>query len=226
VLLTKKLAVAGVLAVVLAAVLNASPALAQDRQLPRLGIGDRYVEASAGFSWYSPRGGGWGMITDRRVYLTGVRWEWILDAEGAFAWAYTAEWIPLAVVERTHGETINCYSSAVGRVCERDRSPRVAIGTGASPLGLKMYLNRAGNTRFFGNAAAGGLVFSTDVPVYNSRRLNYVFEYGGGVELLRHDGRAVTLGYRFHHISNGSSARINPGLDANILYVGLRRRRG
>ncbi len=88
-----------------------------------------------------------------------------------------------------------------------------------------MYLNRAGNTRFFGNAAAGGLVFSTDVPVYNSRRLNYVFEYGGGVELLRHDGRAVTLGYRFHHISNGSSARINPGLDANILYVGLRRRR-
>ncbi len=206
-------------------VLGSVSAFAQEAHLSPLAVGDRYLEASAGFSWYSPRGGGWGLITDRRVYLTGVRGEWILDAEGAIAWAYTAEWIPLAVVERMHGETLNCYTGRMGRVCERDRSTRVAIGTGASPLGLKMYLNSGARMRWFGNAAAGALVFSTDVPVYNSRRLNYVFEYGGGVELVRLDGRAVTLGYRFHHISNGSSGRLNPGLDANILYVGLRRRR-
>jgi opacity protein-like surface antigen len=214
------------LKVALAALCVASPLLAQDVRLPAIALGDRYLEANAGFSWYSPRGGAWGTITGRRVYLTGIRYERVIDAVGGFAWAYAAEWVPIAVVERTNSdETFLCYDSTVGRVCERDRSSRIAVGTGLSPIGFKAYFNRTGNRRVFASGSVGGLAFSSDVPVENSRRLNYTFEYGGGVEIARADGRAVTLGYKFHHISNGSSGQVNPGLDANVLYVGLRRRR-
>lgn len=205
--------------------LAATPAVGQSGP-DSIARGDRFREVNAGFSWFSPRGGGWGMISDRRVYLTGLRDEWVIEAEGRVGWAYTVEWIPLVVVERTRrGETLNCYETFHGRICERDRSVRVAAGAGVAPVGIKMYVNRAGGARWFANAAAGTLVFSSDVPVYHSRRFNFTVEWGGGVELVRRDGRALTLGYRFHHISNASSGRFNPGLDANILYLGIRHRR-
>lgn len=209
---------------IFAALIIASPVLAQDARLPALARGDRLFEANAGFSWYSPRGGSWGMITNRRVYLTGLRTEWVLGADRQFAWTYVFEWVPLAIVERTvRGETLHCRPT--DGICEVDRSARVAVGTGAAPLGFKLYMNNAGSARFFGSLSGGMIAFSRDVPVHTSRKLNFMFDYGGGVDLVRRDGRAVTIGYRFHHISNAGSGRVNPGLDANVIYVGLRRRR-
>ena len=193
---------------------------------PGVSGGDRFLEANVGFSWYSPRGGSWGLISNRRVYFTGVRGEWVLEANRRLAWAYTAEWVPLAVVERTiDHETVHCYDTPSGSICEVDRSARVAVGTGASPVGFKLYVNPAGSMRFFANGSGGMIAFSSDVPVYSSRRLNFMFDYGGGVDFVLRDGRAATIGYRFHHISNAGSGRVNPGLDANILYLGLRTKR-
>lgn len=204
----------------------APPLLAQEGRPGGLTLGDRFLEANVGFSWYSPRGHHWGLIGNRRVYLTGVRGEWVVARGGRLALAYTAEWVPLAVVERTsERETLNCYPTPASTVCEVDRSVRVAVGTGAAPVGLKLYLNHAGSTRFFTSASGGMIAFSSDVPVHSSRRLNFMFDYGGGLDLVLRDGRAATIGYRFHHISNAGSGRVNPGLDANIIYVGLRRKR-
>lgn len=208
------------------ALIVASPAIAQDVRPRGLTPGDRFLEANVGFSWYSPRGQHWGLISDRRVYLTGVRGEWVFATRGAVAWSYLAEWVPLAVVERTSaGETLRCYPTATSELCEVDRSVHVAAGTGAAPVGLKMYLNQGGERRVFASATGGMIAFSSDVPVRGSRRLNFMFDYGGGVDFVLPDGRAATIGYRFHHISNAGSARVNPGLDANIIYLGFRRKR-
>ena len=210
---------------ILVALAVASPLIAQEAR-PGLALGDRFLEANIGFSWYSPRGDHWGLIGNRRVYLTGLRGEWVFEAGGRLALAYVAEWVPLAVVERTSAhETLNCYQTPRSTICEVDRSVKVAVGTGAAPVGLKMYLNHAGATRLFASASGGMIVFSSDVPVHRSRRLNFMFDYGGGIDFVLGDGRAATIGYRFHHISNAGSGRVNPGLDANILYVGLRRSR-
>jgi hypothetical protein len=32
---------------------------------------------------------------------------------------------------------------------------------------------------------------------------------------------AVTVGYRYHHISNAGTHRRNPGLDSNVIYAGF-----
>lgn len=204
----------------------AAPLLAQDgSRFTRLTAGDRFFEANAGFSWFSPKGS-LGLITDRREYLIGLRREWILDGDGAIALAYTAEWIPLAVVERTRpGETLTCYDTTTGRICERDRSARVAVGMGLSPVGLKGYVNTTGSVRPYINGSFGGIAFNTDVPVTDSRRFNYMFEYGGGIDFARPGSSVVTVGFRFHHISNASTGNVNPGLDANVIYLGWRRKR-
>ena len=209
-----------------AALLLPALASAQDAGPAPLRLGDRFFEAHAGYSWYSPRGGGWGMITDRRVYLTALRREWVINDGRQVAWSYVGEWTPIAVVQRMRqGETYTCHDDPGGRWCERDRSVQTAIGTGLSPFGLKMYLNPHGKTRPFAHAAAGGIVFSSPVPVQNSTRLNFTVEYGGGLEFVRGNGRAAIVGFRFHHISNGSFGRVNPGLDANVIYVGFKKRR-
>lgn len=163
------------------------------------------------------------MITGRRVYLTGLRLESVLGTTGPMALVSTMELIPIAVVERTNADTSTCYKDQVGRqICEYDRSAQVAAGTGAAPVGLKLLFNRAHAVRFYAAGAAGALLFSSDVPVSRSRRLNFTFEYGTGLEMPV-NGRTLSVGYKFYHISNGGSGRVNPGLDANVFYVGLRR---
>ena len=188
--------------------------------------GDRFSERVAGFSWYSPAAASLGSIAHRRVYLTGLRTERLFAARGSFAVAYTMELVPLAVVERTGGNTEKCRRNPdwVTFTCQYDRSARVALGAGGSPIGLKFYLNRGGLTRFYAAGGAGGLMTSSAVPVDGSSRANFTFEYGSGMELWRGGGAAVTVGYKFHHISNGGTRRLNPGLDANVLFVGLVKR--
>jgi hypothetical protein len=211
---------------ILIALIVASPVVAQEARPTGLTLGDRFLEVNMGFSWYSPRGDHWGTISNRRVYLSGVRGEWVFAARGPLAWSYLMEWVPLAVVERTSArETVNCHPTPTSQICEVDRSVRVAAGTGASPIGLKLYLNQGRTRRFFASASGGMIAFSSDVPVRGSRRLNFMFDYGGGVDAVLPDGRSATIGYRFHHISNAGSGRVNPGLDANIIYLGLRRKR-
>ena len=203
----------------MAALLVATPVLGQSE---RLMPGDRFTERVAGFSWYSPAGASLGSIANRRVYLTGLRTERLFIAAGPFALGYTAELVPLAIVERTGGNTEVCRPNpdAVTFTCRIDRSARVSVGAGGSPVGLKLYFNRGPLTRLYATGAAGALFFSSDVPVENSRRANFTFEYGVGMERS-----GVTFGYKFHHLSNGGTRRVNPGLDANIFYVGMVSRR-
>jgi hypothetical protein len=67
--------------------------------------------------------------------------------------------------------------------------------------------------------------FTRNMPVPDARRFNFAADAGGGVELLTRDERALVVGYRFHHLSNGGRARQNPGVDMHVLYVGVMRRR-
>ena len=79
--------------------------------------------------------------------------------------------------------------------------------------------------RVFGGGAVGALWFTRDTPVPDSRRFNLTFEYGGGVELPISETRTVVAGYKFHHFSNAYTAPRNPGVDGNVLYLGVMRRR-
>ena len=64
-------------------------------------------------------------------------------------------------------------------------------------------------------------MFTRDVPVPNSRQLNLTFDFGAGVTIFLNQDTAISGGYKFHHLSNAYSAPQNPGLDANIFYIGI-----
>ena len=210
---------------VLAALSSQAAAQSGSADARAVAPGDVIVERTAGFSWFSP-GGSLGDVTDRRVYYTGIRRHSIRVTFGRFALGYMTELTPLMVVERTRPNNQVCWGGAnQARICRIDRSDHLAAGAGASPLGAKLYFAPGGRWIAHASGAAGMALFSSEVPIYDSERINFTFDYGVGLEYRTPGGKAVTVGYRFHHISNAGIGLKNPGLDANVVYLGVAKAR-
>jgi len=59
------------------------------------------------------------------------------------------------------------------------------------------------------------------VPLPDAGKFAYVGEAGGGLRIFTSERRAVSLGVRFHHISNGDRQGANRGLNQFLVYVGF-----
>jgi hypothetical protein len=55
----------------------------------------------------------------------------------------------------------------------------------------------------------------------NATGLNFMLQFGGGVRWKVKPRHAVTVGYKFVHISNGYTTSFNPGLDNHVIYAGF-----
>jgi opacity protein-like surface antigen len=56
--------------------------------------------------------------------------------------------------------------------------------------------------------------------VSGSSQFNFGVGWGAGVQIWHRENQSVSIGYKFHHISNANSADRNPGADSNLLYAG------
>ena len=73
----------------------------------------------------------------------------------------------------------------------------------------------------FAQASGGFLYFGERVPDERGAQFNLTGDFGGGVQWKTGARRAWTVGYRYHHVSNGYRADVNPGFDSNLFYVGF-----
>ena len=96
---------------------------------------------------------------------------------------------------------------------------RWTYGGGFSPVGFHFDFLRTHRIQPM-LRVAGGLVFTTrDVPIYDSKALNYMGELGAGFEVFRPKGRSLEFEYRFYHLSNGYTGDYNPGIEGQIVRV-------
>lgn len=63
------------------------------------------------------------------------------------------------------------------------------------------------------------------VPTTGASRLNFVATAEAGVRIEMSSRTALTLGYRFHHLSNAGLARDNYALASHLFTIGVRRNR-
>jgi opacity protein-like surface antigen len=73
----------------------------------------------------------------------------------------------------------------------------------------------------FLKSSTGFMYLDNPFPDDRGIKLNFVFEVGTGVEILLTDFSSLTLGYKYHHMSNGEIGQVNPGVDSNIIYGAL-----
>ena len=94
-------------------------------------------------------------------------------------------------------------------------------GVGASPAGLRVTFRTANRVQPFVAGSTGLLYFVDALPNERGKHLSFMFDVGAGVQVVLTSNLILTASYRYLHLSNGFRGQINPGIDANLLYLGV-----
>ena len=151
--------------------------------------------------------------SDRKFFVAAFRYGRTLAANDSMALQYTFDAIPLAVATNNIAQV-----TTVGPVTTFRRE--TAYGGGLTPLGLQLDFANSSKVHPFIHVNGGGLIFNQSVPLPDAGRFAFVGEAGTGLRIFTSERRAVTLGFRFHHISNGDRSGSNRGLNQFIFSAG------
>lgn len=165
-----------------------------------------------------------GSVPDSRLSAVALRYSRVLlptprqdpTAFGGPVLLYTVDLVPvtrLHIPEDARPERFFPEGSRQGAFA--------ASGVGSYPVGLRLTFRPRTRVRPFVAGQAGLLYFAETVPDERGRQLNFAAGIGTGLQILFSRGLSLTAGYRYHHLSNGFRGSINPGLDANLLYLGV-----
>jgi opacity protein-like surface antigen len=148
-----------------------------------------------------------GETPDTSMLLFGLRYGRVLKAWDSVSLEYTFDLLPAAVVFQPSSVRNGTGSASI-------------YGAGITPFGLKLNFGQQSWIKPFVAASVGFLYFTEDVPVPDSRRFNFTPELGLGAQFFLTPKTAITVGYKYFHISNANTGHNNPGLDNNVIYAG------
>jgi hypothetical protein len=152
--------------------------------------------------------------SDRKFFMAAFRYGRTLAANDSMALQYTFDAIPIAVATGNIAQV-----TTVGPVTTFRRD--TAYGGGLTPLGLQLDFANSSKVHPFIHVNGGGLIFNQSVPLPDAGRFAFVGEAGTGLRIFTSERRAVTLGVKFHHISNGDRSGSNRGLNQFVFYGGF-----
>jgi hypothetical protein len=139
---------------------------------------------------------------NRRLVVAGFSYSYHCWVWSSVSLNYTATAMPAAIV-------IQPDSHAV-------------YGFGVTPLGFTFEPTCRRRLSPFLDTMEGMIASTEPIPENqtNATGLNFLFGAGGGVRWNFAPRRALTLGYRFLHISNANTTSYNPSLNSHVIYAG------
>jgi hypothetical protein len=185
-----------------------------------------------------------GVSQDRRFMALGLTYSLRLVHTRYADWHYAAEIRPLTLLEdpvttltilspnsnfsQSAPTSRACYpgvytlppdpaSGFPGFTYRETCSTRWTYAGGISPLGQRINILPRNRLQPFLVGNAGFLVSPRDVPVNNSSRFNFTFEFGAGFEFFHDRHHSWSAEYRIHHLSNAYTGNSNPGIDSQII---------
>lgn len=187
------------------------------------------------WSGYSPNSIQWiGKTEGRRLFMAGAGWRRVILASNSVAWKFTVDVVPVSLVSQPTivvPQSGNCFGPIVSESVidfgGKDLGPcaypgrRTTYGFGLEPVGFDLNFRRRHRFQPVAGINGGFAKFARDVPISNSNSFNFTFSLRGGIQIFTSESRSVTIGYRFHHISNSNTGNpFNPGIDSNFIYAG------
>jgi hypothetical protein len=149
----------------------------------------------------------------RKLLLVGLRYGRTFATTKRVSYQYTFDAIPVAVAFR---DIVRRTQGAV-TVTTREN----VYGAGITPLGFQVNFGQQKKVKPFVHINGGLLVFTKPVPLPDAGKFAYVGETGTGVRVFTSQDRALTFGFKFHHISNGNRSGSNRGLNEFVFYAGF-----
>lgn len=94
-------------------------------------------------------------------------------------------------------------------------------GLGIAPFGLQIDFYEDQNISPFFKSSAGFIHLQNPFPDERGARFNFTLEFGTGLQFNLSNRISLYTGYKYHHMSNGETGLVNPGVDSNFLFGGL-----
>jgi Lipid A 3-O-deacylase (PagL) len=168
-------------------------------------------QATVGFSPDSPT---WiGTAPNRKLFVAGIGYNYRCWSVGQVNVDFSVSLLPVAMVFQPDQFLID---RTTGRLVF---SPKHAVyGLGVMPVGFILTPKKQTRVQPFLDTH-GGIIASTDPIPYDesdATGLNFIFDAGGGIKWKIRPREAMAFGYKFLHVSNGFTTRLNPGLDNNL----------
>ena len=168
-----------------------------------------------GYSGFS--GDIWGAAHNVSYMPIGVRYSYEFYRHNqAWALRYSPEITPYARISWLQPDPVT-------NVVSND-SPRLhSSGGGASPFGFRAVFSPMSSVQPFFSGNGGFIYFRDRVLSAQGSQFMYTIDFGAGVNIYEGRRQAVTIGYRYQHLSNANISFHNPGTDANTFYFGVSR---
>ena len=178
-----------------------------------------------GLSFASPSW--WGAVQEREVLLLGVRYQRAMSQSESVYLAYTFDLIPAAAVTNTPVRTTGFCCRGLPNALRRNLDvevervePSTAYGFGVAPLGFQLELFHQHLVYLTLGGGGGLILFDRDVPRLDTRKMNFTATLNAGLGFAILEDWKLTIGYKFHHLSNAGTGTSNPGLDSSMFYLG------
>lgn len=92
------------------------------------------------------------------------------------------------------------------------------FGIGFTPIHMDIPIGKKSSYPFLTSSA--GLLFTDRAfPNDEGARLNFLLDAGIGYAFQIKDDRYLQLGYKLHHLSNGNTGSLNPGIDSHMFFL-------
>jgi hypothetical protein len=154
----------------------------------------------------------WGYAKDVKYMPIDVRYSYLFSLHDHWAMRYSPEMTALAMLdEPVPGQTIPWL--------QRKRT----YGSGLSPAGFQSDFFPSSRVQPFLSTDGGFIYFMDRVLSPQGSQWMYTIDFGTGINIFRKERQAVTIGYRYQHLSNANISLHNPGTDANTFYVSVSR---
>lgn len=104
---------------------------------------------------------------------------------------------------------------------DNESRPDLAKGFGISPIGLGIKKSILKKLSYSLYSFGGIILMNKKFPTDEGRKLNYTFSLSADTALEISKFVSISLGYKFHHISNAQTGNENPGIDSNFITISL-----
>ncbi len=177
---------------------------------PSFGVGNNEFAMRSAGSFFS--GHTWGRTQDRTLGMLEFRYTRRFFSSRWVEVKYAVTAIPIAFLG---DKAIFAPSPA------EQQAREYVYGIGGSPVGFQFTFRRRKRVQPFVVTDEGALHFARPILVTNGSRFNFIIDYGAGVQVFTSAQHAMTVGYRYLHISNADIADGNPGNDQNVFFLGF-----
>jgi hypothetical protein len=154
----------------------------------------------------------WGYAKDVKYMPIDVRYSYEFEHWDHWTMRYSPELTALAMIDEP-----------VPNQTDPELQRKRTYGSGLSPVGFQSDFFPSKRVQPFLSTDGGFIYFMDRVLSPQGSQFMYTIDFGTGINVFRKARQAVSIGYRYQHLSNANISQHNPGMDANTFYVSVSR---